>query len=121
MNQAKSLNNFVVKEITSVAARFTLKGKKAIVTGAKGGIGKATATAFAELGADVAIVDLPTAAGECEVLAHTLSERFGVNSVGVGADLRQENEVKTMTRRVVEAPVPSDQRTPTELLRSRSP
>lgn len=103
MNQAKSLNNFVVKEITSVAARFTLKGKKAIVTGGKGGIGKATATAFAELGADVAIVDLPAAAGECEALAHTLRERFGVNSVGVGADLRQENEVKSMTRRVVEA------------------
>ncbi len=103
MTQAKSLNNLVVKEITSVAARFTLKGKKAIVTGAKGGIGRATATAFAELGADVAIVDLPAAVGESEAVAKSLSGRFGVKSVAIGADLCQENDVKEMTRRVVDA------------------
>ena len=103
MSQAKSSNNFVVKEVTSVAARFTLKGKKAIVTGAKGGIGKATATAFAELGADVAIVDLPTAIGECNTVAQSLKERFGVNSVSIGADLSREGDVKTMARKVVDA------------------
>lgn len=103
MSEAKSLNNFAVKEITSVKARFTLKGKKAIVTGAKGGIGKATATAFAELGADVAIVDLPAAASECDAVAHSLEERFGVKSVGIGADLCQESQVRMMGRRVVEA------------------
>ena len=101
MSQAKSLNNFTVKEVTSVRARFTLKGKKAIVTGAKGGIGKATATAFAELGADVAIVDLPAATGECAALAESLQERFGVNAVGIGADLSLEGDVKAMTREVV--------------------
>lgn len=103
MTQAKSLNNLVVKEITSVAARFTLKGKKAIVTGAKGGIGRATATAFAELGADVAIVDLPAAVGESEAVAKLLSGRFGVKSVAIGADLCQEKDVKEMTRGVVDA------------------
>ncbi|MHB1539873.1 MAG: SDR family NAD(P)-dependent oxidoreductase [Steroidobacteraceae bacterium] len=103
MSQAHASNNFAVKEVTSVAARFTLKGKKAIVTGAKGGIGKATATAFAELGADVAVVDLPTAADECEAVAQSLHARFGVTAIGVGADLCQESDVKRMTRKVVAA------------------
>jgi len=103
MSQAHASNNFSVKEVTSVAARFTLKGKKAIVTGAKGGIGKATATAFAELGADVAVVDLPTAADECEAVAQSLRARFGVTAIGVGADLCQEADVKRMTRKVVAA------------------
>jgi sorbose reductase len=103
MDRVKPMNNFVAKEVTSVAARFTLKGKKAIVTGAKGGIGKATATAFAELGADVAIVDLPSAVSECSEVARSLSSRFGVKAIGVGADVSKEEDVRTMSRKVVDA------------------
>ena len=103
MIRKKAMNDLVVKEITSVAARFTLKAKKAIVTGAKGGIGSATAAAFAELGADVAIVDLPSAIGESNAVAQSLSDRFGVKAIGVAADLAKEEDVKAMTRRVVDA------------------
>ncbi|MCD6465979.1 SDR family NAD(P)-dependent oxidoreductase [Candidatus Bathyarchaeota archaeon] len=35
-----------------------LKGKKAIITGAGGGIGSAIAYGFAEFGVDVALLDL---------------------------------------------------------------
>ncbi|MFA7672176.1 MAG: SDR family NAD(P)-dependent oxidoreductase, partial [Sphaerochaetaceae bacterium] len=37
---------------------FSLAGKKALVTGAAGGIGKASAIAMAKAGADVAVIDL---------------------------------------------------------------
>lgn len=97
------MNNQQVKEITSVLARFTLRGKKAIVTGAKGGIGKATATAFGELGADVAVVDLPSMRTETESVAKSIAGRFGVRTIAVGADLSQEEDVKAMVRQVVDA------------------
>lgn len=97
------MNNQVVKDISSVAARFTLKGKKAIVTGAKGGIGKATATAFGELGADVAVVDLPSVLDESKAVAQAIAETFGVETIAVGADLSREDDVKAMVRQVTGA------------------
>jgi len=97
------MNNQVVKEVTSVLDRFTLKGKKSIVTGSKGGIGKATATAFAELGADVAIVDIPAAIAESRQVAESIAEKFGVKTIAIGADLSKEEDVKRMVSEVVEA------------------
>ena len=41
-----------------IIEKMRLDGKKGFVTGAARGIGKCTATAFAEAGADVAIIDL---------------------------------------------------------------
>ena len=60
---------------------FSLKGKRALITGAGKGIGARIATAFAEMGADVALVartqsDLDTVADEVRVLgreAHTFA------------------------------------------------
>ena len=40
-----------------VKKMFSLEGKKGFITGGAQGIGKTIATAFAQLGADVAIVD----------------------------------------------------------------
>ncbi len=96
-------NNQVVKQITSVRDRFSLKGKQAIVTGAKGGIGKATATAFGELGANVAVVDLPSMLDETRKVAEAIAGQFGVQTIAVGADLTKEDDVRKMVKDTVDA------------------
>ena len=43
-----------ISHLRSIKDRFSFEGKKGFVTGAAGGIGRSTAAALAELGADVA-------------------------------------------------------------------
>ncbi len=68
-----------------------LKGKKALVTGAARGIGHAIAVAFANEGADVAILDLKKESAE-----RTADEvrRLGVNGIAVAANVSNEDQVK---------------------------
>ena len=47
-----------ISHLRSIKDRFSFEGKKGFVTGAAGGIGRSTAAALAELGADVALVDI---------------------------------------------------------------
>ena len=58
-----------------IIEKMRLDGKKGFVTGAARGIGKCTATAFAEAGADVAIVDLDFE--EAQKTAKELAEKTG--------------------------------------------
>jgi NAD(P)-dependent dehydrogenase (short-subunit alcohol dehydrogenase family) len=69
---------------------FELTGKKAFVTGASRGIGQVIAVAFAEAGADVAIV-----ARSADGLAETASdiEAVGRRAVVIPADVTSEEEV----------------------------
>ena len=58
-----------------IIEKMRLDGKKGFVTGAARGIGKCTATAFAEAGADVAIVDIDFE--EAEKTAKELADKTG--------------------------------------------
>ena len=46
-------------QVTTIAQLMTLKGRRALITGSAGGIGRVIAQALAELGADLLLVDRP--------------------------------------------------------------
>lgn len=75
-----------------------LTGKVALVTGASSGIGAATATVMADLGAQVAIGYFQNQAGADQVLQAILAT--GGKAIAIRADVRQAAEVRTMLERV---------------------
>jgi NAD(P)-dependent dehydrogenase (short-subunit alcohol dehydrogenase family) len=72
----------------TLAAKYSLAGKSAIVTGAGNGIGRAIAFAFAEAGANVACVDLDKVAAEATVAA------IGAAAFTIACDVSQESDVE---------------------------
>lgn len=87
-----------VKEPTSVLDRFTLKSKKALVTAAAGGIGRATSMAFAELGADVAIVDISAKQDTTQKTALEIAQKYSVKTISIAADVSDKVSVDRMVQ-----------------------
>ena len=74
-----------------------LEGKKAIVTGGAGGIGRATSLAFAAEGASVAVVDLN---GEA---AQTVADEIraaGGTAIAIAADVSSEADIESVVATV---------------------
>lgn len=80
-----------LSELLSVKDRFSLAGKNAFVTGAAGGIGRTTAAALAELGANVALVDMNMEVAEAN--AAFIAEKYGVDAVAIRCDVTDEAQV----------------------------
>jgi NAD(P)-dependent dehydrogenase (short-subunit alcohol dehydrogenase family) len=78
---------------------FDLSGKKALVTGAAVGIGRACAVALARAGADVALLDLNEKA-----VAKTADEirAMGRNSLALRCDVTQPDQVQAAVGRAVQ-------------------
>ena len=74
-----------------IIEKMRLDGKKGFVTGAARGIGKCTATAFAEAGADIAIVDMDIA--EAEKTAKEIAEATGRKVIAIKCDVTDEAQV----------------------------
>jgi NAD(P)-dependent dehydrogenase (short-subunit alcohol dehydrogenase family) len=85
-----------------------LVGKRAAVTGAARGIGRACAVRLAELGADVAVIDIDLRSGrhyEGEPAGTTQDqiEQFGRRAAGIQADLSVERDARSAIAAAVEA------------------
>ena len=72
----------------------SLKGQKALVTGASSGIGKAVAIALGQAGADVVVNYVGSEAPADEVAAVVADS--GVRALAIRADVSQESEVEVM-------------------------
>jgi len=75
---------------------FSINGKKGFITGAARGIGKCLATAFAELGAEVAIVDMDIA--EAEKTAAELSKKYSRKVIAIKCDVTNGEDVARMMK-----------------------
>ncbi|MFG6332791.1 MAG: SDR family NAD(P)-dependent oxidoreductase [Lachnospiraceae bacterium] len=82
-----------------IIEKMRLDGKKGFVTGAARGIGKCTATAFAEAGADIAIIDMDIAAAEAT--AKEIAGATGRKVIALKCDVTDEAQVQAMVDEVV--------------------
>ncbi|MCC6093779.1 MAG: SDR family oxidoreductase [Eubacterium sp.] len=85
--------------MAGIIEKMRLDGKKGFVTGAARGIGKCTATAFAEAGADIAIVDLDLE--NAQKTAEEIADLTGQKVVSIQCDVTNEIQVNEMVESVV--------------------
>ena len=100
---AKECEAYRCKEFTSIYKLLSLEGKKALVTGGAGGIGRSTVKAFAELGADVALMDIPSKLTDVQRICDEIKDKYPVNAVAVTGDVADEASVKEFVAQTVEA------------------
>lgn len=80
--------------------RMRLDGKAIFVTGGARGIGKSVATAFAEAGANLAIVDIDI--DEARKTAAALEANVGIKAIAIQTDVTSPEQVNSMVKEVVD-------------------
>jgi len=76
--------------VTYIKTLMNLIGRRALITGATGGLGKVMADTLAELGADLVLVDRP--GSDFESLSATLTERWGIKIEHRFCDLELQDQ-----------------------------
>lgn len=85
-----------INELPSVLSKFSLKGKKAFITGSAGGIGRSSAVAMAELGADIVLMDIPQKAELLKTFAAQIKDLYDVNVISITGNVADEESVGDM-------------------------
>lgn len=83
-----------------IIEKMRLDGKKVFVTGGARGIGKSVATAFAEAGADIAIVDVDL--DEAKKTAGELAEKNGIQTLAIKTDVTIPEQVDSMMAEILD-------------------
>lgn len=83
-----------------IIEKMRLDGKKIFVTGGARGIGKSVAVAFAEAGADLAIVDVDIE--EAKKTAKELADNHGIQAIAIQTDVTDPCQVDAMVKEVVD-------------------
>ena len=81
-------------------SEFSLKGKKALVVGARRNMGKGFAIGLAEAGADVAVTDLNTESGQLEAVSQEIIA-MGRKSIHIKTDISSQDDVSKMVDQVM--------------------
>ncbi len=81
-------------------SEFSLKGKKALVVGARRNMGKGFALGLAEAGADVAVTDLNTESGQLEAVSQEIIA-MGRKSIHIKTDISSQDNVSKMVDQVM--------------------
>ena len=83
-----------------IIEKMRLDGKAIYVTGAASGIGKCAAMAFAEAGADVAVVDINIEGAQA--VAKEIAEATGSKTIAIQCDVTDQEQVEAMVAKVVD-------------------
>ena len=83
-----------------IIEKMRLDGKAIFVTGGARGIGKSVATAFAEAGANLAIVDVDIS--EATKTAAELADAHGVKAIAIKTDVTDPQQVDAMVETVLD-------------------
>lgn len=85
----------------SIISKFSLVGKRALITGGKQGLGRAMALGLADAGADVAICTRVLTDGQLEATANEIRE-LGRRPLTIQADVTRKADVDRMVKQMVD-------------------
>jgi len=92
--------------MTTIASLMNLNGRRALITGATGGIGQVISLTLAELGADLILVDLPGA--DYSNLLQEIESRWPVKLQTVDCDLEVQEQREALVTTILERNISLD-------------
>ncbi len=85
--------------MSTIKELSNLSGRRALITGATGGLGKVFADTLAELGADLILVDLPSS--DFQTLSKSLIKDWGVNVESHSCDLEVQSQRTELIKKLM--------------------